>query len=68
MIKNDDSSILLDFAEKIGQLTEGQANLDKNLENHLKEHLTDRIMQWCILGLQTIVILFLGYLKLTGKI
>ena len=66
MIKDD--KVLLDFAEKIGALTEGQANLDKNFENHLKEHRTDRIMQWVIIGLQTVVLLFLGYLKVTGKV
>ncbi len=59
---------LIEFAEKIGQLTQGFKSLKTNFENHLKEHKVDRIMQWVIIGLQTLVILFLGYLKLTGKI
>lgn len=63
-----DKETLIEFAEKIGQLTQGFRNLKTNFENHLKEHKTDRIMQWIIIILQTLVIVFLGYLKITGKI
>lgn len=63
-----DKDILIDFAEKIGELTQGLKGLKTNFSNHLKEHRTDRIMQWVIIGLQTLVILFLGYLKVSGKV
>lgn len=63
-----DHDKMLEFAEKIGQFTQGLKSLKTNFDNHLKDHKTDRIMQWVIIGLQTLVILFLGYLKLSGKI
>lgn len=68
MSGRENNEIFIEYAEKIGQLTQGLKNLKSNFDQHLKEHATDRIMQWIIIGLQTIVILFLGYLKVTGKI
>lgn len=64
--KNNDT--LIDFALKIGNLTQGLKGLKKDFENHLKEHRVDRVMQWVIIGLQTLVILFLTYLKFNGNI
>lgn len=63
-----DKDIMIEFAGKIGQLTAGLKNLKTNFDNHIKQHKTDRIMQWIIIGLQTFVILFLGYLKMSGKL
>ena len=63
-----DKDTLITFAEKIGELSQGLKTITANFERHLKDHTTDRIMQWAIIGLQTIVILFLGYLKVTGKL
>ena len=60
--------ILIQFATKIGQLTTGLKDVKKNFDNHIKQHRTDRIMQWIIIGLQTVVIIFLGYLMSSGKI
>ena len=64
----NDTDPMLEFAEKIGKLTQGLKNLKENFDSHIKEHKLDRIMQWVIIGLQTLVILFLGYLKMSGKI
>lgn len=60
--------ILIEFANKIGQLTAGLKNLKTNFDNHIKQHKTDRIMQWVIIALQTVVIIFLGWLMTSGKI
>jgi len=59
---------MLEFAEKIGQFTQGLKTLKENFDKHLDDHKIDRIMQWVIIGLQTLVLLFLGYLKMSGKI
>lgn len=64
----NDKDILIDFAEKIGELTGGLKSIKSNFSSHIKQHRLDRIMQWIILFLQTIIIAFLGWLKLTGKI
>lgn len=64
----DDKEILIEYAEKIGQLTQGLLNLKSNFDTHLRSHRLDRVMQWVIIGLQSIIVMFLGYLKLTGKI
>ena len=63
-----DKEIMIEFAEKIGKLTTGLKDLKKNFDNHIKQHKTDRIMQWVIIALQTIVIIFLGWLMASGKI
>ena len=62
-----EKEVLIDFANKIGQLSEGLKNLRTNFDRHIREHKLDRIMQWVIIGMQTLVILFLGYLKVSGK-
>ena len=64
----NDKDIMIEFAEKIGLLTQGLSNIKTNFDNHLNEHRLDRIMQWVIIGIQTVVILFLGYLKISGKV
>lgn len=64
----NDKDIMIEFAEKIGLLTQGLSNIKTNFDNHLKDHKLDRIMQWVIIGMQTVIILFLGYLKVSGKI
>lgn len=64
----NDKDIMIEFAEKIGLLTQGLSNIKTNFDNHLNEHKLDRIMQWVIIGMQTVVILFLGYLKISGKV
>ncbi len=63
-----DKDIMIEFAGKIGKLTQGLKDLKSNFDNHIKQHRLDRIMQWVIIGLQTLVLLFLGYLKMSGKI
>lgn len=63
-----DKDILIDFAEKIGELNGAVKSLKSNFKSHKDQHKIDRIMQWAIIFLQTIVILFLGYMKQTGKI
>ena len=63
-----DKDIMIEFAEKIGELTAGLKNLKSNFDGHIRQHRTDRIMQWFIIGLQTVVIVLLGYLKYSGKI
>jgi hypothetical protein len=64
----NDKDIMIEFAEKIGLLTQGLSNIKTNFDNHLNEHKLDRVMQWVIIGMQTVVILFLGYLKISGKV
>jgi len=64
----DDKNIWIEYARKVGELTQGLKDLKSNFDNHIKEHRIDRIMQYIIIGLQTVVIVFLGYLKVTGKI
>ena len=56
----NDQNTLVKFAEKIGKLEAGLANLTTHFTNHLSDHKVDRVMQWVIIGLQVIVILFLG--------
>lgn len=63
-----DKDILIDFAEKIGELNGTVKSLKSNFKSHKDQHKLDRIMQWIILFLQTIIIAFLGWLKLSGKI
>ena len=63
-----DRDTLISFASEIGKLTQGLKTITTNFDRHLKDHAVDRVMQWFIIGLQTIVIVFLGYLKVTGKI
>ena len=60
--------ILIDFAGKLGELKAGLASLKTNFSNHIKQHRIDRIMQWLIIALQTVIIAFLAWLKQTGKI
>ena len=62
-----DKDILIEFAEKIGKLSQGLSNIKSNFASHIEQHRIDRIMQWVIIGLQTLVLLFLGWMKLTGK-
>jgi len=64
----NDKDIMIEFAEKIGLLTQGLSNIKTNFDNHISQHKLDRIMQWVIIGMQTVIILFLGYLKVSGKI
>jgi len=64
----NDKDIMIEFAEKIGLLTQGLSNIKTNFDNHISQHKLDRIMQWVIIGMQTVIILFLGYLKVAGKI
>jgi len=65
---NDEEKVLIEFAEKIGKLTQGLKGLQTDFGKHLKEHNIDRVMQWFIIALQTVVLLSLGWLKITGKI
>jgi hypothetical protein len=73
--KDDDKNNIL-FAMKIGGLESGLKSLDEKLkigldgldvkvEKHLSAHDNDRKMQWFIVGLQVVVLIFLGYLKTT---
>jgi hypothetical protein len=64
----NDKDIMIEFAEKIGEMKAGLKSLKSNFDNHIKQHRVDRIMQWIIIGLQTLVIMFLSYLKISGKI
>ncbi len=64
----NDKDIMIDFAEKIGEMKAGLKSLKSNFGSHIKQHRLDRIMQWIIIGLQTIIIPFLVWLKSTGKI
>jgi len=64
----NDKDIMIDFAEKIGELTAGLKSLKSNFSSHIKQHRLDRIMQWLIIALQTVIITFLAWLKQTGKI
>ena len=64
----NDKDIMIDFAEKIGEMKAGLNSLKSNFSSHIKQHRIDRIMQWIIIFLQTIIIAFLGWLKLIGKI
>lgn len=64
----DEDKVLIEFAEKIGKLTQGLKGLQTDFGKHLKEHTTDRIMQWVIIGLQTLVLLALSWLRFMGKI
>ena len=63
-----DKDILIDFAGKLGELKAGLASLKSNFKSHRNHHKLDRIMQWIIIFLQTIIIAFLGWLQLSGKI
>ena len=62
-----DRDILIEFAEKIGKLSQGLSNIKSSFKTHIEQHRIDRVMQWVIIGLQTLVIMFLGWMKLTGK-
>jgi hypothetical protein len=63
----NDKDILIEFAEKIGKLSQAVSNIKSNFKTHIEQHKVDRIMQWVIIGLQTLVIMFLGWMKLSGK-
>lgn len=63
-----DKDIMIEFAEKIGELTAGLKSLKSNFTSHIKQHRLDRIMQWFIIALQTVIIAFLALLKQSGKI
>lgn len=60
---NNNKNTLITFAGKIGKLEQGLKDLEKHFTNHLSSHRIDRVMQWFIIGLQIVVLMFLGYLK-----
>jgi len=63
-----DRQTLIKFAGKIGTLEQGLKDLTNHFTNHLSNHKVDRILQFVGIGLQTFVIVFLGYLKINGVI
>jgi hypothetical protein len=64
--KNEDNSTLILFATKIGSLEAKFKSVDDKIEKHLSAHNTDRLMQWGIIALQVVVLIFLGIQKIGG--
>ena len=53
-------NVLIDFASRLGKLEQSIEDLDKHFTNHLSNHKAQKWLQWFILALQVVVILFLG--------
>lgn len=57
----NDNNTLINFASRLGKLEQSIKDLDKHFTNHLSHHKSQKWLQWFILSLQVIVIIFLSY-------
>ena len=62
----ENENTLIHFASEIGALKQGFKDLSGKMTTHLADHKSDKRMQWFIIGLQVVVLIFLSYLKFNG--